>query len=592
MNVMRAGPASLPVSYERALQVLAWASLSERREIQPELSLRAAIKADDAQLSGMIHALTAQGPIFAHAFGSLKALNRDLFLSLRAGMQECEWMRAQGFLNGLSADDLTVSGAGTEFGMELPGELCDLLIGLAPRLGNSVYVAWDNAGSLTARALQTGAHVHCDVAASPAMVSLQGLIFGGHLAVEHTDPIRAPRAVAHGKLVRFDTAVAFPPIGQRYETEIADADRLVRFPERTTLSSVLSVRHLLAVAKNCVLVCVPNGFLFGANAERDLRKSLVKNGQLRAVVALPPGLLSSASIAISLLVLTPCGGETSVRVVNADDDRFRRMLSKTRSELTSLEAIIEATNGAADGSASRDVRAEEIESNDYQLQVTRYLVPDDQKQVQAFLAKAQLTQLRDIVEVIRPPVIKSKGNSRNAFREVGAADLPAYGYLSEPQRQIEVDEEMAKKLVRIALRPLDIVLVAKGSVGKVGLIPPLASDSLIPWVLGQSLVALRVKSQHINPVALFMMLRSDFGQALLKGIVAAGTVPFIQTRELEALSVPVLPMTEQSAAAEVLAHESRLQDEIRGLQEQLSRLSQNLWRLQVQEQTGEEVGTA
>lgn len=580
IDTMRSGPESLSTVYERALQILAWASLSERHEINQDLSPDVALGADDTQLGEMIAALSERDSICGHAFKTLKGLQRDALIPLRAGMQQCQRMQAQGLLSGLADTDLLVPSIGLEHGLGMPAEVADLLLGLAPDLGDSIYVGWDSSGQLTARALRKGGQrVHCDVQSTPAYACLSALIAGGPFTVSYSNPIYAPGAVAHGKLTKFSSAVAFPPIGQRYDAGGAESDLFARFPEKTTLSSVLSIRHLMAVAESRVLVCVPNGFLFGANTERELRKSLIERGQLRAVVALPPGLLSIASIAISMLVISPAGGEHSVRVVNADDDCFRRMLSKTRSELTNIEAIIEAVNGTADETIARDVPVDEIASNDYQLQVSRYLIPDAQKRVLAHLQQTRLVPLGSLVDIIRPPVVKSKGSASITLREVGVGDLQTFGYINDPQKSIKVDEEMAAKLSRHHLRPLDVVLSIKGSVGKVGLVPHTINVADLPWVAGQSSVALRVKSQNLRPSALFMLLRSRLGQALIKGIVSAGTIPFIQTRELESLSIPVPSLMEQDAAANVLEQEASIQDEIRQLQERLRQLSTNLWSM-------------
>ena len=565
--------------HERALQILAWASLSERGEIDQNMSLEVAQGADDTQLGVIIARLSQRDSVCAHAFGTLRGLSRDSLVTLRAGIGQCLRMQAQGLLLGLAETDLAMSGSTREPDFSMPPEVADLLMGLVPDMGNSIYTAWDSSGQLTARALRKRARVHCDVQIDPAIASLSSLIVGGSFTVEHTDPIRAPGAVAQGKLTKFQSAVAFPPIGGRYDVDTAVKDLFGRFPEKTTLSSVLSIRHLLAVAESHVVVCVPNGFLFGKNADRELRQSLVKNGQVRAVISLPPGLLSAASIAISLLVLSPPGGAKSVRVVNADDDRFRRMISKTRSELTNTDAIIDATNGRLDGTTARDVSVNEVEANDFQMQVSRYLIPDDQKRILKLLEGAKLAPLGNLVEIIRPPVMKSKGDTSAVLREVGVADLPAYGYIEEPQKCIEVDREMADKLSRHHLRPFDIVLAIKGSVGKVGLVPIAAQDSELPWVVGQSSVALRGKSIGVDTKALYMLLGSGLGQSLIKSIVSAGTIPFIQTRELEALSIPVPSMSEQDAAGEILDQQARLQQDIARLQAQLAKLSQTLWSI-------------
>lgn len=580
IDAMRGTGAEHPrILHERALQIVAWAALSMRGEIDEGWKLGAALSADDTQLVSIITKLSQRDSLCAYAFGSLLGLKKEFLTSLRAGMALCLRMQSQGLLSGPAAVELAGSGIERESGLGMPAEMADLLIRLAPDLGNTIYVAWDDSGQLTVRALHSGARVHCDVPAGPVAASLAGLIVGGPLTVDHTDPIQTPGPVSNGKLAQFSGAVAFPPIGMRYDVDTAERDLFGRFPEKTTLSSVLSVRHLLAMAQARVVVCVPNGFLFGASTERELRKSMVESGQIRAVIALPPGVLSVASIAISVIVLSPLGGEHTVRVVNADHDHFRRMVSKTRSELVDIDAIVEAATGRADGVVARDISADEIAANDYQLQVSRYLIPEEQKQIRAILERSKTVSLGDLVEIIRPPVVKSKDSTSVVLREVGVADLPAYGLIEEPQKRIEVDEAMARKLGRFHLRPFDIVLAIKGSVGKVGLVPREAGDADPPWIPGQSSVALRVSASGVDPKAVFMLLRSALGQTLLRSIVSSGTIPFIQTRELEALEIPVPPMAEQAAAAQILDQETDLQREIGHLQARLATLSQSLWAL-------------
>lgn len=488
-------------------------------------------------------------------------------------------MRVQGLLSGTANVDLASSGIERDSGYGIPNPLADLLIRLAPDLGESIYLPWDESGQLTARALSRKVHVHSDIPGGPVAASLAGLIVGGNLQVNQTDPILSPGFVVNGKLVKFSGAVAFPPMGMRYDVETAERDLFDRFPEKTTSSSVLAVRHLLAVAESRALVCVPNGFLFGSGAERELRKSVVDSGQLRAVIALPSGLLSTANIAISIVVLSPLGGEHTVRMINADHDRFRRMLSKSRSELTDVDAIVEALAGPADDELIRDVRADEIAANDYQLQVSRYLIPPEQKRIRAILEQAEKFALSDILQILRPPVVKSSDSANIVLRELGTADIPSYGLIEAPLKHIEVDEAMAKKLKRFYLRPLDIVLTTKGSVGKVGLVPEEAGDSKLRWIPGQSMVALRMISSAIDPKAIFMLLRSPLGQTLLQSIVSSGTIPFIQTRELGALAIPLPSTPELVVAAEVLEKEIELQREIGQLQTRLAALSKSLWSL-------------
>lgn len=57
------------------------------------------------------------------------------------------------------------------------------------------------------------------------------------------------------------------------------------------------------------------------------------------------------------------------------------------------------------------------------------------------------------------------------FQEVGAVDIGPDGIVREPKKQIFVDDKDLGTAEPLILKPRDIVLAVKGSVGIVGFIP-------------------------------------------------------------------------------------------------------------------------
>jgi type I restriction enzyme M protein len=165
--------------------------------------------------------------------------------------------------------------------------------------------------------------------------------------------------------------------------------------------------------------------------------------------------------------------------------------------------------------------------------------------------------------------------------EIGAAELPPLGYIRTAGRTVWVAPQVAEKNAEQFLRPLDIVLIIKGSVGKVGIVP-----HYVPppgpggWVAGQSAIVLRVTpSSTVDPRTLALQLRSPFGQELLKGIVSGATIPLIQLRELTRLPVLVPDLETARRAGEALEEESRIQGEIDRLREAQAEAARDMWTL-------------
>jgi type I restriction enzyme M protein len=308
-----------------------------------------------------------------------------------------------------------------------------------------------------------------------------------------------------------------------------------------------------------------------------MRQDLIKRGIVKAVVALPSGLLENTNIPFAVLILDPAGGHQQVMFINADCPQFREPTSKAKARLINLEHLIQQTLNGEPSKDAAIVPVADILANDSQLQVSRYVLPDTTKQLQALLAKSKTVALGDLVTTIRPlPAASGDTDSVDAL-EVGVADLPSHGYIGAPGRTIKVPVKSEQQF----LKPLDIVLIVKGSVGKLGIVP---TDVPPPgeggWVAGQSAMVLRaVPGAQIDPRALALQLRSPLGQELIGGVVSGATIQLIQLKELMRLQVLVPDLETAHRAADALEQEAQLQREIDRLRQEQTQATAGLWTL-------------
>ena len=125
---------------------------------------------------------------------------------------------------------------------------------------------------------------------------------------------------AHG----FDVILANPPFSGRL-----DKDRIVDDVKvgRTAQTELLFLQYMLNHLKEggrCGVV-VPEGVLFGSTgAHRELRRKLVENNTVEAVLSLPGGVFNPYS-GVKTSVLVFCKGGTTERVMflHADNDGFK-----------------------------------------------------------------------------------------------------------------------------------------------------------------------------------------------------------------------------------------------------------------------------
>ena len=122
----------------------------------------------------------------------------------------------------------------------------------------------------------------------------------------------------------FDVILANPPFSGRL-----DKDRIVDDVKvgRTAQTELLFLQYMLNHLKEggrCAVV-VPEGILFGSTgAHRELRRRLVENNTVEAVLSLPGGVFNPYSgVKTSVLVFRKAGTTERVMFLHADNDGFK-----------------------------------------------------------------------------------------------------------------------------------------------------------------------------------------------------------------------------------------------------------------------------
>lgn len=458
-------------------------------------------------------------------------------------------------------------------------DLCDLLLGLAGDIDNkSVYLPWDGTAQLTGRTLKAGGHAHVEIPHSGPLPELIASNFGKHdLYPCISDPVVDPLYVTAGELQRFDFTVTSPPVGMKVGKEAQDKDLFGRFVGKTNSYTTLAIQHVLAQTQGIAVIATGTNITFGSGAEHQLREYLLENKLLKAVIALPPGLLSSTSIPLTILVLDTVNQHNTVRFIDANNDFFRTQATRSKVQMKNLDVLIDLAHHGVDGDFVKNVSVTEILHNDAQLQVNRYVLDQRDRAVAEKLANQQLVRLGDLVTFIRPNPVWIVDDGISAT-ELSATDLPEFGYITTASKPVHL-ERGNKKTAELFLRPLDIVLTHKGSIGKVGLVghqvPPPETGG---WLPSQSAVILRSNGQLDNR-ALFVILRSGLGQHLVQKLTSGGTLPFIKLKDLGGLAIPVPTAEDAAKLAATLDEETTITEQIRNLQQQIVNLTPDYLRL-------------
>lgn len=565
-----------------SLQLLGWAKFSQSAAQKGVNKVQQRSYVDPAWVENEWSALANQSELLRAAYSNWKMPPRLPPSLIGAAIDLCVRLAETGMLDNFDPTDCFSQVIGKDAGeYSIPPELADVMIALARiEPHTSTYTPWDNSIQLASRAGKLGASVYIETMREPLLPALISMFVEGQIEIAHGDPIREPSAVEGGKLRQFDICLAFPPIGLRYTPDVLERDWYGRFRERTNSGTVLAVWHIMAQTRGRAVIAVPHSLLFSPGGDRSTREELLKRGLIEAVIAMPSGLLAHTNVSFALLVLNMSETRQSIRFVNAEDERFREPISKARAKLIDIEGIVARATGSLTDELVVEATTAEVFANDTILQVNRYVLPESTRKTERLLASSQTEQLGEIVTIFRPMPTSSEGAVR--AWEVGAADLPEFAYIAPPTKEVGIDLATIQRNKHLFLQPLDIVMIIKGSVGKVGIVPmEIPPPGEGGWIAGQSAVILRVTNHDImDPKSLAVYLRSPFGRKLLDGITVKGaTIPLIQQRELQRLPVVIPPRKDAAEIGNILDEQASIQQEIEELRSRQVKLAKQFWTL-------------
>jgi len=195
------------------------------------------------------------------------------------------------------------------------------------------------------------------------------------------DTLRDPQHTQAGELMTFDRVIANPPFSLKmWGKEEADSDSYGRFPYGTPpkdTGDLAFVQHMIASvnAEGMVGVVMPHGVLFRGSSEKDIRKGILADDLLEAVVGLPSGLFYGAGIAAALLIINkkkPAERKGKVLFINSELE-FEEGKNQNKLREQDIEKIVHTFEGYEEIKRySKVVPLADIAENDYNLNIRRY----------------------------------------------------------------------------------------------------------------------------------------------------------------------------------------------------------------------------
>ena len=227
------------------------------------------------------------------------------------------------------------------------------------------------------------------------------------------------------KKMTFDAVVANPPFSYRWQPtdELKEDFRFKSYgiapKSAADFAFLLHGLHFLS-REGTMAIILPHGVLFRGGAEKKIRTKLLKDGHIDTVIGLPAKLFYSTGIPVCILVLKKCVQNDDILIINASaSEHFEKGKRQNVLLPEHINKIIETYKFRKEEERySRRVSMKEIEENDFNLNITRYVSTAKPEE------PVDLAQLHTEVTGLARKISKATRKHNEFLKQLGLPELP------------------------------------------------------------------------------------------------------------------------------------------------------------------------
>ena len=174
-----------------------------------------------------------------------------------------------------------------------------------------------------------------------------------------------------------DAVVSNPPYSQNWNPSDKETDpRYARFglAPKGKADYAFLLHDLFHIKSDGIMtIILPHGVLFRGGEEGEIRKNLIENNHIDAVIGLPANIFFGTGIPTIIMVLKQKRERTDVLIVDASKG-FEKVGKNNKLRASDIKKVTDVVTGRTDvPKFSRVVSRDEIRANDYNLNIPRYV---------------------------------------------------------------------------------------------------------------------------------------------------------------------------------------------------------------------------
>ncbi|MGN8630700.1 N-6 DNA methylase [Blautia sp. HCP3S3_G3] len=302
-----------------------------------------------------------------------------------------------------------------------------------------------------------------------------------------------------------------------------------------------TINALQSVNENGIVVAVvSNGALYN-EVNNDIRKYLVENNYIKAIISLPPSIIPFMGVAASLIILEKCKNK-KIKMIDAKEicEKQRRITSFSDDN---INYIMKLYLEPIESNVSFEVSYEQIVSNDYNLGINKYIETDPMINPTPLGEVAKSIFRGYQIKATEFDSIATIYEDDTEYRMINVSDVLAEGFVKSKLQPVIIEDE--RKYGKYLVENRDIIITAKNTTIKTAIY----KQQNYKTILTGNLIVIRVDDSKINPYYLKAFLDSRLGESMINSIATGTTVKSINPNNLKKMYISLPSMEIQNKIA-------------------------------------------
>lgn len=173
---------------------------------------------------------------------------------------------------------------------------------------------------------------------------------------------------------KYNTVISNPPYSQSWVPQMDERFEGYKLAPKSKADFAFILDGLYSLnASGTAAFILPHGVLFRGQAEGDIRRKLIEDNLLDAVIGLPSNLFTNTGIPVCVLIFKKNRANTDILFIDAQKD-FVKHKNKNVMTAEQVEKVIKAYKERADIERyASNISVSTILDNDYNLNIPRYI---------------------------------------------------------------------------------------------------------------------------------------------------------------------------------------------------------------------------